>query len=171
VIEFGDRIWGQYTHYLNSESLVIAYAVPELIVTELIKKCLLYLEILGIIPRKSRYESIKMVSKNLMAASTKPLILTILDRGEMYGYQIIHNVIQLSGGTLEWSEGMLYPVLHRMEKENFIRSQWKVSSNGRRRKYYRLTELGKKELEKERNHWMKVHNVLSKLWSLSPSFD
>jgi PadR family transcriptional regulator PadR len=55
-----------------------------------------------------------MVSKNLMAASTKPLILTILARGEMYGYQIIQNVIQLSGGTLEWSEGMLYPVLHRM---------------------------------------------------------
>lgn len=112
-----------------------------------------------------------MVSKNLMAASTKPLILTILDRGEMYGYQIIHNVIQLSGGALEWSEGMLYPVLHRMEKENFIRSQWKISTNGRRRKYYRLTELGKKELEKERNHWMKVHQVLSRLWDLSPSFD
>jgi len=103
-----------------------------------------------------------------MAASTKPLILTILARGEMYGYQIIHNVIQLSGGTLEWSEGMLYPVLHRMEKENFIQSHWKISTNGRRRKYYRLTELGKKELEKERNQWMKVHKVLSRLWALSP---
>ena len=112
-----------------------------------------------------------MVSKNLMAASTKPLILTILDRGEMYGYQIIQNVIQHSGGTLEWSEGMLYPVLHRMEKENFIRSQWKISTNGRRRKYYHLTELGKKELEKERNQWMKVHKMLSKLWALTPSFD
>lgn len=112
-----------------------------------------------------------MVSKNLMAASTKPMILTILDRGEIYGYQIIQNVIQLSGGTLEWSEGMLYPVLHRMEKENFIRSQWKISTNGRRRKYYRLTESGKKELEKERNQWMKVHKMLSRLWALSPSFD
>ena len=55
-----------------------------------------------------------------MAASTKPLILTILNNGEMYGYQIIHRVIRLSGGTLDWSEGMLYPVLHRMEKENFV---------------------------------------------------
>jgi PadR family transcriptional regulator PadR len=106
-----------------------------------------------------------------MAASTKPMILTILARGEMYGYQIIQNVIQLSGGTLEWSEGMLYPVLHRMEKENFIRSQWKISAKGRRRKYYRLTETGKKELEKERNQWMKVHKMLSRLWDLSPSFD
>ena len=106
-----------------------------------------------------------------MAASTKPLILTILSSGEMYGYQIIHNVIQLSGGTLEWSEGMLYPVLHRMEKENFIRSQWKISASGRRRKYYQLTESGKKELEKEKRQWMKVHDVLSRLWAPSPSFD
>ncbi len=112
-----------------------------------------------------------MVSKNLMAASTKPLILAILAGGEIYGYQIIQNVIQISGGTLEWSEGMLYPVLHRMEKENFIQSQWKISENGRRRKYYRLTELGKKELEKERDQWLSVHNVLSKLWGPLPSFD
>ncbi len=106
-----------------------------------------------------------------MAASTKPLILAILAGGEIYGYQIIQNVIQISGGTLEWSEGMLYPVLHRMEKENFIQSQWKISENGRRRKYYRLTELGKKELEKERDQWLSVHNVLSKLWGPLPSFD
>lgn len=112
-----------------------------------------------------------MLSKNLMAASTKPMILTILDRGEMYGYQIIHNVIQLSGGTLEWSEGMLYPVLHRLEKENFIQSQWKMSENGRRRKYYRLTESGKKELENERKQWLSVHKVLSRVWGPLPAFD
>jgi len=112
-----------------------------------------------------------MVSKNLMAASTKPLILSILASGEIYGYQIIQNVIEISGGTLEWSEGMLYPVLHRMEKENLIQSQWKISENGRRRKYYRLTESGKKELEKEKEQWMSVHKVLSKLWEPSPVFD
>ena len=112
-----------------------------------------------------------MVSKNLMAASTKPLILTILASGEMYGYQIIQSIIELSGGTLEWSEGMLYPVLHKMERDYFIRSQWKVSDNGRRRKYYRLTESGKEELEKEREQWMKVHKVLSKMWDLSLAFD
>jgi transcriptional regulator len=111
-----------------------------------------------------------MVSKNLMAASTKPLILSILERGEIYGYQIIQNVIDISGGTLEWSEGMLYPVLHRMEKENLIRSQWKISEKGRRRKYYRLTESGRKELEKEKKQWMSVHNLLSKLWEPVPGF-
>jgi DNA-binding PadR family transcriptional regulator len=112
-----------------------------------------------------------MVSKNLMAASTKPLILSILAGGEIYGYQIIQNVIDISGGTLEWSEGMLYPVLHRMEKENLIRSQWKISERGRRRKYYRLTELGKMELEKEKKQWMSVHILLSKLWEPVPGFE
>lgn len=112
-----------------------------------------------------------MVSKNLMAASTKPLILAILANGEIYGYQIIQSVIQISGGTLEWSEGMLYPVLHRLEKENFIQSQWKMSENGRRRKYYSLTVLGKKELDKERKQWLNVNKVLSRVWGPLPEFD
>lgn len=112
-----------------------------------------------------------MVSKNLMAASTKPLILAILANREIYGYQIIQSVIEISGGTLEWSEGMLYPVLHRLEKENFIQSQWKMSDNGRRRKYYRLTELGKQELDNERKQWLSVHKVLSSVWDPLPEFD
>lgn len=106
-----------------------------------------------------------------MAASTKPLILAILSNGEIYGYQIIQSVIEISGGTLEWSEGMLYPVLHRLEKENFIQSQWKISENGRRRKYYSLTESGKKELDKERKQWLSVHKVLSRVWDPRPAFD
>jgi PadR family transcriptional regulator PadR len=105
-----------------------------------------------------------MISKNLMAASTKPLILAILARREMYGYQIIQEIIELSGGILEWSEGMLYPVLHRLERERLVRSQWKISENGRRRKYYRLTETGLKDLEKEKSQWKKVNSLLSNLW-------
>lgn len=105
-----------------------------------------------------------MVSKALVAASTKPVILSILAKGEAYGYQIIHNIIEISGGALQWNEGTIYPVLHRMEKEQFIRSQWKISENGRRRKYYRLTDLGKKELDKEKEHWKSVDKVLSRLW-------
>ncbi len=112
-----------------------------------------------------------MVSKSLVAASTKPAILSILSGGEIYGYQIIHNMIEISGGTLEWSEGTIYPVLHRMEKEKLIQSQWKISSKGRRRKYYRLTELGKRELEKEKKQWMSVHKVLSKLWEPLSAYD
>ncbi len=112
-----------------------------------------------------------MISKSLAAASTKPVILSILAGGEIYGYQIIHNMIEISGGTLEWFEGTIYPVLHRLEKEKLISSQWKVSENGRRRKYYRLTEMGRKELKKEKEQWKSVNAVLSKLWEPLSSYD
>ncbi|MBD3412904.1 MAG: PadR family transcriptional regulator [Candidatus Aminicenantes bacterium] len=106
-----------------------------------------------------------MISKTLVAASTKPVILSILASGEMYGYQIIQHVTEVSGGTLEWSEGMLYPVLHRMEKEGLIQSQWRISDNGRRRKYYHVTKLGQEELERDQKEWMQVHRILTRLWS------
>ncbi|MGD2294290.1 MAG: PadR family transcriptional regulator [Candidatus Aminicenantes bacterium] len=112
-----------------------------------------------------------MVSKALIAASTKPMILSILLSGENYGYQIIQSVKRISGGTLEWSDGMLYPVLHRLEKDGYIRSQWKISNGGRLRKYYTITEAGKEELGKEREQWMSVHDALSKLWKPLPAYD
>ncbi len=105
-----------------------------------------------------------MVSKALIAASTKPIILSILLSGENYGYQIIQRVKRISGGTLKWSDGMLYPVLHRLEKDGFILSQWKRSVEGRYRKYYSLTDLGREELEAEKRQWLSVHSALTKLW-------
>jgi len=105
-----------------------------------------------------------MISKALIGASTKPIILSILLRGESYGYQIIHKVKDLSGGELEWSFGMLYPVLHRLEEEGLIRSQWKPSENGKMRKYYLITEAGRAELEAEKRQWSSVQSALGKLW-------
>ncbi|MDH4272470.1 MAG: helix-turn-helix transcriptional regulator [Candidatus Aminicenantes bacterium] len=105
-----------------------------------------------------------MISKALVAASTKPVILSILASGEKYGYLIIQHVTEISGGSLEWSEGMLYPVLHRMEKDGFILSQWRSSENGRKRKYYCLTDLGREELARDRKEWTTVHDLLSRLW-------
>jgi len=109
-----------------------------------------------------------MISKALVAASTKPMILSILISGENYGYKIIQKAKDLSGGKLEWSDGMLYPVLHRLEKDGFIRSEWKISEEGRLRKYYKLTDKGREELEKERIQWLSVHAALSKLWKPLP---
>lgn len=111
-----------------------------------------------------------MISKDLMAASTRPLILTILKSGESYGYQIIQDVKEMSGGTLEWSDGMLYPVLHKLEKDGCIKSRWDVSDEGRRRKYYSITETGKKELANAKSQWLSVHNVLRKLWGPVPEW-
>lgn len=111
-----------------------------------------------------------MISKELMAASTRPLILTILKGGESYGYQIIQDVKELSGGTLEWSDGMLYPVLHKLQKDGCIESRWEVSDEGRRRKYYSLTETGREELAEAKQQWLSVHEVLQKLWGPAPQW-
>ncbi|MBN1271834.1 MAG: helix-turn-helix transcriptional regulator [Candidatus Aminicenantes bacterium] len=108
-----------------------------------------------------------MISKALIAASTKPLILSVLLDGETYGYRIIKQMKALSGGRLEWSFGMLYPVLHRLEKDGFIEASWKKSDKGRLRKYYRLTEAGQEELDRERSQWLTVQGVFAKLWPSS----
>ena len=112
-----------------------------------------------------------MIAKALIAASTKPMILSILLNEENYGYQIIQSVKRISGGKLEWSDGMLYPVLHRLEKDGFIRSKWKISEEGRRRKYYSITDLGRVELEADMAQWKSVHEALSKLWKTQPAFE
>ena len=105
-----------------------------------------------------------MISRELKAASTKPMILSILARGESYGYQLLQDITELSGGNWEWSEAMLYPVLKRLSSEGFIQSRWEVQENGRKRKYYHLTKLGKEALAEERDNWLNVHQVLSSLW-------
>ncbi|MCJ7804209.1 PadR family transcriptional regulator, partial [Patescibacteria group bacterium] len=72
-----------------------------------------------------------MGSKDLVAASAKTIILSLLLTGENYGYQIIKRVRRVSGGALDWSNAMLYPVLHQMEKDGLIRSQWRTSPENR----------------------------------------
>jgi DNA-binding PadR family transcriptional regulator len=110
-----------------------------------------------------------MISRELKAASSKPLILSILSHGESYGYQIIQQIEQLSGGNWEWSEAMLYPVLHRMDSDGLIKANWKVMENGRRRKYYQITDQGKAVLEAEQEHWLSVDRVLKRLWNTNPN--
>ncbi len=109
-----------------------------------------------------------MIPKALMAASTKPIILTILKSGEDYGYNIIQRVKEMSGGTLDWSDGMLYPVLQRLEKENLIASQWIVSEEGRHRKYYKITKAGREALVREMAQWQSMIKALNLIWKPLP---
>jgi len=108
-----------------------------------------------------------MLAKELIAASTVPLVLSVLTEGENYGYSLIQRVSQLSDGKIEWTEGMLYPVLHWMEKEGLIESEWRAET-GRKRKYYRLRKEGRKALKEEINQWLTVHDTLTKLWNTQP---
>lgn len=110
-----------------------------------------------------------MLAKDMVAASAKPLLLSILDESESYGYEIIQKVRELSGGEIEWSDGMLYPVLHRLERDGLIHSEWKKSDTGRERKYYFINSDGRKALKAERQQWLTVHNTLSKLWKIEPA--
>jgi PadR family transcriptional regulator PadR len=109
-----------------------------------------------------------MVSKALVAASTKPLVLAILRNGENYGYQIIQSIRRLSGGRLEWSEPMLYPLLKRMERDGLIQSKWKLTESGRFRRYFRLTEKGLREQEQDKAEWSLVNDLFSKVLNLTP---
>jgi len=110
-----------------------------------------------------------MANKELVAASSKPLVLSILSQGESYGYQIIKKVGELSGGELSWTDAMLYPLLHRLEKDDFIRSRWEVAENGRKRKYYRITPLGQQELEFQKSQWVNVYRALQAIWGQNPA--
>jgi PadR family transcriptional regulator, regulatory protein PadR len=109
-----------------------------------------------------------MVSRELVAASARPLALSILAEGSSYGYAIIQRVRDLSGNNLEWTDGMLYPVLHRLEKEGLIESEWQTAESGRERKYYRLTDSGKKAKKLEQAEWLTVHNTMARLWKIKP---
>jgi PadR family transcriptional regulator len=104
------------------------------------------------------------MGKDLIAASATPLVLAILAEGDSYGYAIIKRVAELSDGHLQWTDGMLYPVLHRLERQGFVAAKWSESENGRRRKYYRITKEGREQLAEQRRQWQAVDETLRGIW-------
>lgn len=108
------------------------------------------------------------ISKDLVAASTTPLVLSILSEGENYGYAIIKRVRELSKGRMQWTDGMLYPVLHRLEGKKLIQSKWRESETGRKRKYYKIKKEGTRALKEQQNQWKVVYSTLRQLWEKEP---
>ncbi|HSJ76002.1 MAG TPA: helix-turn-helix transcriptional regulator [Gemmatimonadales bacterium] len=104
------------------------------------------------------------INKDLVAATATPLILAILAEGSSYGYAILKRVSELSGGELHWTDGMLYPVLHRLERQGDIRGKWDTSETGRKRKYYHITSQGKSHLAEQRQQWQMVDSALRNIW-------
>ena len=113
--------------------------------------------------RRATRETIE-ISKDLMAASSTPIVLAILADGDSYGYAILQRVRDLSGGRMEWTDGMLYPVLHRLERLAFVEARWETAQSGRRRKYYRITPGGRAQLVEERRQWHAVDATLRGIW-------
>ena len=91
------------------------------------------------------------------------LILKSLVRGPMHGYGITVHIQQVSGEVLRVEEGSLYPALHRIEQAGWISSEWGVSDNNRRAKYYRLTAVGRKQLAKEEENWDRLTRAVAKV--------
>ncbi len=100
-------------------------------------------------------------SKELTAASAEPLVLSILSRGESYGYALIKEVQALSGGRVRWTEGMLYPVLHRLERRGFVKAVWRASESGRQRRYYRIGDKGRKLLATRLDEWRLADGLIA----------
>lgn len=93
------------------------------------------------------------INKELMKGSTSILILTLLERENMYGYQITQELKKRSDNTFELKEGTLYPTLHALEKEEAVESYWYDTEEGRRRKYYKITDTGRELLKHKRQEW------------------
>ena len=104
------------------------------------------------------------IDKDLVAASATPLVLGILAEGESYGYAIVKRVNDLSGGHMQWTDGMLYPLLHRLERLGLVEASWGVSDVGRRRKHYALTPAGHEALAERRAQWQVVADALQQVW-------
>ena len=107
------------------------------------------------------------INKDLVAASAAPLVLAILVEGDSYGYAIIKRVGELSDGQLKWTDGMLYPVLHRLERLGHVEARWATAESGRRRRYYRITRAGRARLKAQRQQWQVVDATLRGIWMVS----
>jgi PadR family transcriptional regulator, regulatory protein PadR len=104
------------------------------------------------------------IEKDLVAASSTPLVLAILAEGESYGYAILRRVRELSNGELDWTDGMLYPLLHRLHRLGFVTTEWRTPPEGRRRKYYAITNEGHAALVEHKRQWVAVARTLGGAW-------
>src|SRR5262245_27145979 len=104
------------------------------------------------------------IDKDLVTASATPLVLAILAEGESYGYPILKRVRALSDGEIEWTDGMLYPLLHRLDRLGFVTTEWHTPPEGRRRKYYEITDDGRAALAEHRRQWIAVTRALGDVW-------
>ena len=104
------------------------------------------------------------IDKDLVAATATPLVLAILADGESYGYAILKRVRELSDGELQWTDGMLYPLLHRLHRLGYVTKEWRTPAEGRGRRYYAVTDAGHAALAEHKRQWTTVARVLGDAW-------
>ena len=100
---------------------------------------------------------------DLLQGTLDVLVLKTLSWGPRHGYSVARGLLQLTDDVLQIEEGSLYPALHRMERRGWVESEWGLSENNRRAKYYRLTSLGRKQLRTESSTWSVFSQAVSKV--------
>ncbi len=108
------------------------------------------------------------VNKELLKGSTGMLILTLLNERELYGYQLIKELELMSEGVFDLKEGTLYPILHAMETEHWLESYWE-EAEGRKRKYYRITDSGKRQLQEKKQEWRLYAGAVNRVLGEGPA--
>jgi DNA-binding PadR family transcriptional regulator len=108
--------------------------------------------------------TVMQIDKELVAASATPLVLAILTEGESYGYAILKRVRDLSDGDLVWTDGMVYPLLHRLHRLGYVTTEWRVPPEGRRRRYYSITDNGLAAFAEHKRQWATVTRALGGVW-------
>jgi PadR family transcriptional regulator, regulatory protein PadR len=107
------------------------------------------------------------IQKELAGASAGLLVLSVLARDASYGYQIVKKLNQASEEIFEWQEGTIYPILHKLEKEDLVRTQWQQADTGRKRKYYYITAGGRDALKERAEQWEAFHGMVEKAGGLN----
>ncbi len=105
----------------------------------------------------------KKSKSDLLQGTLDLLILKTLALGPMHGWGVSQRIQQISEDVLQINQGSLYPALHRLEQQNWIRAEWGVSDNNRRAKYYRLTEEGQKQLREETENWERLSSAVASI--------
>ncbi|HLS36396.1 MAG TPA: helix-turn-helix transcriptional regulator [Bacillota bacterium] len=110
-----------------------------------------------------------MFRRELVKGSTSLLVLQLLMERDMYGYELAREINERSHQHLEMKEGSLYPALHRLEKQEYIKHYWKKQTKGPDRKYYQITKEGEEILAERTSEWYEYVQVMSQLLGRSES--
>ena len=100
-------------------------------------------------------------SRELLKGNTEALLLSILAREPRYGYQMVKEIGQISGGYFHFREGTLYPALHRLENDGLVRGEWQTSPAGMQRRYYHITEKGRRSLARLSKEWASFSRAMN----------
>jgi PadR family transcriptional regulator len=114
-------------------------------------------------PRTGQADDTRSIARELRRGSLELIVLHLLSSGEAYGYEIVTKLAERTDGALEVSDGTLYPVLYRLESAGYVTIRWETPQRGVPRKYYRLTDAGRAELERMTREWTAFADAMSRL--------